>query len=115
MLKIDYDEEADAAYIKLKDGEFAGNKEVSNSIILDLDKDDNVLGIEFLNVSKFGGFSPLLDLSTTAEYLNTSKVTLKRWVRNGAIPAYKLGGTYRFKKEEVDEFVERRKVKEPLK
>lgn len=51
-MKITYDEEADAMYIELKEGEFAKNKKVNEQMILDLDSKGNVLGIELLDVSK---------------------------------------------------------------
>ena len=43
-------------YIKFCDGEFAGNKEVEEGIILDIGKDNALLGIEILEVSS--RFSP---------------------------------------------------------
>jgi uncharacterized protein YuzE len=58
MINFEYDEEADAIYIKIRDGDFAKNRKLSNSIILDLDEHEDVLGIEIINVSKLGGFSP---------------------------------------------------------
>lgn len=110
MVKIEYDKEADAAYIRLRDGEFARNERVSNSVVLDLDEHGELLGIEILNVRALGGFSPLLDLSTAAGYLNTSESTLRRWVKEGVIPTVKLGKTYRLKKEDVDAFIEASKI-----
>ena len=106
MLKIEYDREADAAYIRLKDGKFARNERISNSVVLDLDEKGELLGIEILNVRALGGFSPVLDFSTTAGYLNTSESTLRRWVKDGVIPTYRLGKTYHFKKEDLDTFIE---------
>ena len=51
-MKITFDKEADAVYIELGSGEFASNKKIDNSTIIDLDKNGNILGIELLNVSK---------------------------------------------------------------
>ena len=51
-MKIEYDKEADALYIEFATGEFAKNKKIDNNTIIDLDKDDNILGIEIINVSK---------------------------------------------------------------
>ena len=50
-MQISYDTEADAMYIKFCDGEFARNKEVEEGIILDIGKDNALLGIEILEVS----------------------------------------------------------------
>ncbi|RLG16341.1 DUF2283 domain-containing protein [Candidatus Pacearchaeota archaeon] len=51
-MKITFDKEADALYIEFSSGEFASNKKIDNETILDLDENGNILGIEFLNVSK---------------------------------------------------------------
>ena len=50
-MNISYDNTADAMYIKLKDGLFGRNEEVSDGIILDLSKKGELLGIEILNAS----------------------------------------------------------------
>lgn len=40
------------------------------------------------------------------EYLNISRNTLDTWIRKGIAPRYTLlGGTYRFKRTEVDSFM----------
>ena len=52
-MEITYDKEADAVYIKLRDGKFAKNKQLDDNTILDLDKNNNVLGIELLWVSEW--------------------------------------------------------------
>ena len=51
-MDISYDKEADAVYIKLKNGAFAKNKKINDFTILDLDKENNVLGLELLEASK---------------------------------------------------------------
>ena len=51
-MKITYDKEADAMYIKFLEGKFASNKIIDKDTILDLDKDGNILGIEILDVIK---------------------------------------------------------------
>jgi len=51
-MKIEYDKNADAIYIKFSNGEFAKNKKIDNDTIIDLDKNNTILGIEILNVSK---------------------------------------------------------------
>jgi uncharacterized protein YuzE len=49
---IEYDSEADAAYITLQDGCYARTCRLDGSRLLDLAADGTVLGIEFLNVSR---------------------------------------------------------------
>ncbi|MBD3259856.1 DUF2283 domain-containing protein [Candidatus Woesearchaeota archaeon] len=51
-MEINYDKDADAVYIKIRKGEFAKNKKIDDFTIIDLDKDNNILGIEFLEASK---------------------------------------------------------------
>jgi len=50
-MQITYDTKADAMYIKFCDGEFMANKEVGEGIILDIGKDNALLGIEILEAS----------------------------------------------------------------
>jgi len=51
-MKVTYDKEADAMYIKITDEKFSKAKVVDPKTILNLDKDGNVIGIELLSVSK---------------------------------------------------------------
>lgn len=51
-MKITFDKEADAVYIEFSSGEFSKNKKIDEDTIIDLDKNDIILGIELLNVSK---------------------------------------------------------------
>ena len=50
-MQITYDTKADAMYIKFCDGQFVANKEVEKGIIIDIGKDNILLGIEILEVS----------------------------------------------------------------
>ena len=50
-MRISYDKDADAMYIKLVNGEFSKNREVHEGIVLDFDRDGRLLGIEILDVS----------------------------------------------------------------
>lgn len=53
----------------------------------------------------------LLDSEQTAHYLHINKVTVQRWARLGLIPAIKLPGgrgKFRFKSDDVEEFVNSR-------
>jgi len=50
-MKITFDKEADAVYIELNSGEFASNKKIDDNTIIDLDKDNKILGIEIINAS----------------------------------------------------------------
>ena len=49
----------------------------------------------------------LLSLKEVATYLGISKQSLYRMVKGGTIPAYKVGGTWRFRLSEIEEFLRR--------
>ena len=51
-MKIEYDQQADAMYIRLRVGVVAESEEVRPGVVLDFDTQGQVLGIEMLNVSK---------------------------------------------------------------
>ena len=51
-MKITFDKEADAMYIEFTEAEFSKNKKIDSNTIIDLDKDNKIIGIEILDVSK---------------------------------------------------------------
>lgn len=51
-MKIYYDQEVDAAYLRLSDAVPTGVVEVSEGVNLDLTEDDKIVGIEIHNASK---------------------------------------------------------------
>jgi excisionase family DNA binding protein len=52
-----------------------------------------------------------LTTDEAAEYLQVHVNTVRRWAREGAIPAAKLGnrGGFRFRREDLDRFLESRR------
>lgn len=46
-----------------------------------------------------------LRIKDVAELLNVSETTIRRWLVDGKIPAYKLNGQYRFSKIEIENWV----------
>jgi uncharacterized protein YuzE len=62
-MEITYDTKADALYIHLRDGEFGYNREIEEGIILDLDKERRLLGLEILDASKRLSLSQLASVS----------------------------------------------------
>lgn len=50
-MKITYDKDADAMYIRFLEGEFSSNKVIDRNTIIDLDKNGNILGIEILSAT----------------------------------------------------------------
>ena len=51
-MKIEYDRQADAMYIRLRAGTVAQSDEVRPGVVFDFDADGRVLGIEMLDVSE---------------------------------------------------------------
>jgi uncharacterized protein YuzE len=47
-----YDTEADAAYLSLADAKVAQSEEVARDVVVDLDADDRIVGIEVLHASR---------------------------------------------------------------
>ncbi|MBI1935840.1 DUF2283 domain-containing protein [Candidatus Woesearchaeota archaeon] len=45
------DKEADAIYIEFRKGDFAKNKKIDDFTLIDLDNENNILGIELLDVN----------------------------------------------------------------
>lgn len=50
-MKFEFDQQADAMYIRLRDGVVAETAEVRPGVMIDLDADGRMLGIEMLDVS----------------------------------------------------------------
>ena len=51
-MKIEYDQQADAMYIRLRAGTVAESDEVRPGVVLDFDRSGRVLGIEMIDVSE---------------------------------------------------------------
>lgn len=47
----------------------------------------------------------LMTIKDTSEYMQISKWTLYRWIKEKNIPVYKIGGLDRFKKNELDQWL----------
>ena len=52
-VRVRYDEQVDALYIKLKETSYHESDEIREGFIVDYDKDGNVIGIEMLDVSEY--------------------------------------------------------------
>ncbi len=48
----------------------------------------------------------LMTIEEVAEYLRVKKRTIYEWVKNGKIPAIKAVGQWRFKKGQIDSWLE---------
>lgn len=52
-MRLEYDREADAIYIRLKDSEISTTREIDDNLIIDLGADGKIIGIELLFVSDY--------------------------------------------------------------
>ena len=52
----------------------------------------------------------LLDIEAAASCLGVSVSTVRRLVRTGALPAFRVGRQLRFRPEEIDVYLESRRV-----
>tara|TARA_R110001583_G_scaffold180849_1_gene338001 strand:+ start:2349 stop:2525 length:177 start_codon:yes stop_codon:yes gene_type:complete len=53
----------------------------------------------------------ILTLKEVAEYLKLVEKTAYRLAAEGKLPGFKVGGSWRFKKEDVEQWIEEQKVK----
>jgi excisionase family DNA binding protein len=51
----------------------------------------------------------IMTLRQVAEYLQISEVTTYRLVQDSKIPAFKVGRSWRVKKEDLNDFIEKQK------
>jgi excisionase family DNA binding protein len=54
-----------------------------------------------------------MTLKEVAEYLHLNERTVYKWAQDGTIPGSKLGSTWRFRRSEIDSWVEQRKNVRP--
>ena len=52
MVRIEYDEKADAMYIWLRKAMYDISEELAENVVIDLDKNGRIIGIEVLDASK---------------------------------------------------------------
>jgi len=52
MVKVEYDSKADAMYIWLRKARYEISEELAENVIMDLDKNGRIIGIEVLDATK---------------------------------------------------------------
>ena len=53
----------------------------------------------------------VLTLRDVADMLKLSEKSIYRRAQRGEMPAFKVGGTWRFKRDDIDEWIERQKLR----
>ena len=51
-MKITYDSEADALYIQFQDGKVGKTRKIEEGVLIDIDKDGKLFGIEVVGLSE---------------------------------------------------------------
>ena len=51
-----------------------------------------------------------MTVQDVAEYLNVDPKTVYRMVKRGDLPGFKVGGSWRFQKEDLDAWIAKQKV-----
>ena len=71
-MRIEYDKEADALYIQLKEAPVDDNIDIEEGVTVDLDEKKHIVGIEILDASKRLSLKDLVNI--TIENLPVDKV-----------------------------------------
>ena len=62
-MRIEYDKEVDALYIRLRDVKPVHNMDVEEGVTVDLDGDGHIVGMEILDAAEKLGLESLLNVS----------------------------------------------------
>lgn len=62
-MKIEYDREVDALYIRLKEASVDDNMDIEEGLTIDLDENRHIVGIEILDASKKLSLKDLVNIS----------------------------------------------------
>ena len=71
-MRIEYDKEADALYIQLREANVDDNIDIEEGVTVDLDEKKHIVGIEILNASKKLSLKDIVNI--TIENLPVEKV-----------------------------------------
>ena len=63
-MKIEYDREVDALYIRIQEKEVSQTKEVAEGINLDIDKDGKIIGLEIIGAAERYSLKDIFNIST---------------------------------------------------
>jgi len=63
-MKIEYDKEVDALYIRIQEKKVSHTKEIEEGINLDIDEDGKVIGLEIIGAAERYKLEDIFNLST---------------------------------------------------
>jgi uncharacterized protein YuzE len=73
-MKIEYDKEVDALYIRLQERHVNRTVEIEDGINIDLDKNGKLIGIEILNATDRYSLSDIFNIATENLILESNKI-----------------------------------------
>jgi uncharacterized protein YuzE len=72
MVRVEYDEKADAMYIWLRKAKYDVSEELAENVVIDLDKNGRIIGIEVLDASKNLGEELVTKILSTEKMVATA-------------------------------------------
>ena len=72
MVRVEYDQKADAMYIWLRKAKYDISEELAENVVIDLDKKGRIIGIEVLDASKNLGKDLVTRILTTEKIAATA-------------------------------------------
>jgi uncharacterized protein YuzE len=73
-MKIEYDKQVDALYIRIQEKDVARTQEISEGVNVDLDADGRLIGLEVLGATEHYSLADIFNLST-------ENLVLEKWQR----------------------------------
>jgi excisionase family DNA binding protein len=74
---------------------------------------DLIPSIEVVD-DEIGDVAYLISLPEACKFLDISDATIRRYIKDGKVPAYQFGKEYKFKIQELSEFIESSRVKRKI-
>ncbi len=72
MVQVEYDKKADVMYIWVRKAKYDISEELAENVIIDLDKNGRIIGIEVLDASKNLGKEMVTKILTTENIATTA-------------------------------------------
>lgn len=52
----------------------------------------------------------MIGIKEAAERLEVAEITIRRWVKNGTLPYYKIGGRIKFEERDIENYKQSKRV-----
>ncbi len=63
-MKIEYDKDVDALYIRIQENQVARTQEISEGVNVDFDSEGKLIGLEVIDATKLYSLADIFNLST---------------------------------------------------